>query len=91
MRLNRFLAAAGLGSRRSCDAMIASGSVAVNGSRVDKLATQVGPDDDVRVHGRPVRAARQAYLLLNKPRGYIVTRSDERGRRTIYDILSPEF
>jgi len=91
MRLNRFLAAAGLGSRRACDVLIASGSVVLNGSRVDKLATQVGPDDDIRVHGRPVRAARQAYLLMNKPRGYLVTRSDERGRRTIYDILSPEF
>ncbi|MEI6070935.1 MAG: pseudouridine synthase [Verrucomicrobiae bacterium] len=90
MRLNRFLAAAGLGSRRACDALIASGSVVLNGSRVEKLATQVGPDDDVRVHGRPIRPARPAYLLLNKPRGYLVTRSDERGRRTIYDILPPE-
>lgn len=91
MRLNRFLAASGLGSRRGCDALIASGAVAVNGSRVEKLATQVGPDDDVRVHGRVIHPSRPVYLLLNKPRGYVVTRSDELGRRTVYTILPPEF
>lgn len=91
MRLNRFLAAAGLGSRRSCDELIASGSVFLNGQRVEKLATQVAPEDDVRVHGRPVHLARLVYLLLNKPRGYVVTRSDERGRRTVYDLIPPEF
>ena len=66
MRLNRFLAAAGLGSRRSCDELIASGSVFLNGQRVEKLATQVAPDDDVRVHGRVIHVARPVYLLFNK-------------------------
>jgi 23S rRNA pseudouridine2605 synthase len=91
MRLNRYLAASGLGSRRACDALISSGAVAVNGSRVGKLATRVGPGDDVRVRGRIVRPSRPVYLLLNKPRGYVVTRSDELGRRTVYTILPPEF
>jgi len=87
MRLNRFLAAAGLGSRRSCEQLVASGRVVLNGRRVDNLATVVGPGDDVRVDGRPAQATTPTTLLLNKPRGYVVTRSDERGRRTVYDLL----
>jgi len=91
MRLNRFLAAAGLGSRRSCEEIIASGAVVINGSRVEKLATVVAEGDDVRVHGRIIRIARPVYVLFHKPCGFVVTRSDERGRRTIYDLLPPEF
>jgi 23S rRNA pseudouridine2605 synthase len=87
MRLNRFLAAAGLGSRRSCEQLIAEGSVVINGHKVVNLATQVSPDDDVRVKGRPVHTAPPVTLLLNKPRGFVVTRSDEQGRRTVYDLL----
>ncbi len=91
MRLNRFLAAAGLGSRRSCEDLISSGAVVVNGSRVEKLGTVVADEDDVRVHGRIIRVARQVYVIFHKPRGFVVTKSDERGRRTIYDLLPPEF
>ena len=91
MRLNRFLAAAGLGSRRFCEDLIASGAVVINGSRVEKLATVVAEGDDVRVHGRIIRVARPVYVLFHKPRGFVVTKSDERGRRTIYDLLPPEF
>lgn len=91
MRLNRFLAAAGLGSRRSCEELIASGAVVINGSRVEKLATVVADGDDVRVHGRIIRVAKPVYVLFHKPRGFVVTKSDERGRRTIYDLLPPEF
>ncbi|MFZ4597165.1 MAG: pseudouridine synthase [Terrimicrobiaceae bacterium] len=91
MRLNRFLAAAGFGSRRSCDALIASGAVAINGHYIDKLATVVQPDDDVRVNGRQARAALPVYLLFNKPKGVIVSKADERGRRTVFDMLPPNF
>lgn len=91
MRLNRFLAAAGLGSRRACEEIIASGAVVINGSRIEKLATPVADGDDVRVHGRIVRVAKPTYVLFHKPRGFVVTKSDERGRRTIYDLLPPEF
>lgn len=91
MRLNRFLAAAGLGSRRSCEDLIITGAVTINGRRADKLAIQVTETDDVRVNGRRVRVLKSAYILFNKPRGIIVTRSDERGRRTVYDYLPSEF
>jgi len=91
MRLNRFLASAGLGSRRSCEALVSSGAVSINGRRIQNLATQVADGDEVRVNGRPVRTAAKTTVLFNKPRHLTTTKSDERGRRTIYDILPAEF
>jgi len=91
MRLNRYLAAAGLGSRRSCDQLISSGAVVINGTRIENLATQVKEEDDVRVNGRQIHTATPVTLLLHKPRGFVVTRSDERGRRTVYDLLPAEY
>jgi 23S rRNA pseudouridine2605 synthase len=91
MRLNRYLAAAGLGSRRSCDQLISSGAVVINGTRIENLATQVNEDDDVRVNVRQIHTATPVTLLLQKPRGIVVTRSDERGRRTVYDLVPPEY
>ncbi len=87
MRLNRFLAAAGLGSRRSCEELILKGSVSVNGSYRRDLGTRVTPEDDVRVHGRSVRAIAPRTLLLNKPAGYTTTRSDRHAERTIFNLL----
>jgi len=91
MRLNRFLAAAGFGSRRSCDSLIASGAVSINGHYIDKLATVVQSGDDVRVNGRQAKAALPVYLLFNKPKGVIVSKADERGRRTVFDMLPPNY
>jgi 23S rRNA pseudouridine2605 synthase len=87
MRLNRFLASAGLGSRRGVEELIQSGRVRINGRVVEDLATQVGPEDSVKVRGRVVRAQQALHAVLHKPRGYLCTADDERGRRTIFELL----
>lgn len=87
MRLNRFLASAGLGSRRSCEELILKGSVSVNGTFRRDLATRINEGDDVRVNGRQVRSFATRTILLNKPAGYTTTRSDRHAERTIFDLL----
>jgi 23S rRNA pseudouridine2605 synthase len=87
MRLNRFLAASGLGSRRGVEELILTGRVRVNGRVVEDLATQVGPDDVVKVGNRVLHAEEPIHAVLNKPPGYVVTSDDERGRKTILELL----
>src|SRR5581483_2426542 len=87
MRLNRFLASAGLGSRRGCEDIIRAGRVVVNGKICTDLATQISPGDFVKVDGRKVRSQESLHILLHKPRGYLCTARDERERRTIFDLL----
>lgn len=95
MRLNRYLAACGLGSRRSCEQLIADGRVYLNGREVRDLATQVAEGDAVVVDGRPVKAASETTVILNKPPGFICTRRDELEdprreagvRETVYALL----
>lgn len=90
MRLNRFLAAAGLGSRRSCEELIRDGLVTINGKLCTELATQVVPTDSVKANGRLIHTEQPVYILLNKPAGYLCTHDDEHSaRKTIYDLLSP--
>ena len=69
MRINRFLAAAGFGSRRACETLVKDGKVSINGHFIRDLATTVDPDDDIRVSGKPARATLPAYVLLHKPKG----------------------
>ncbi|HUL03108.1 MAG TPA: pseudouridine synthase [Gemmatimonadales bacterium] len=87
MRLQRALARAGVTSRRNAEGLIRAGRVRVDGA-VASLGSSVDPERQrVSVDGRPVRPARAAWLALNKPLGYVVSRRDPEGRRTIYDLL----
>ncbi len=89
MRLNRFLASAGQGSRRSCEELILAGQVSVNGVVCTELATQVESSDVVKVGNRVLHSAPTRTLLIHKPRGFVSTASDEKGRRTVFDLLPP--
>lgn len=91
-RLSRFLAHAGVASRRRVEAFIATGRVQVNGVTVTEQGTRINPDTDlILVDNKPVRAtSRQIYLLLHKPVGYVSTARDPQGRPTVLDLLPPE-
>lgn len=88
-RLQKLLAAAGLCSRRTAEEWIAAGRVSVNG-RTASVGDRADPEtDEIRVDGRPLRsAADHVYLMLHKPRGYVTTLSDERGRRTAAELVA---
>lgn len=88
MRINRYLAAAGFGSRRACDELIRRGDVSLNGERVVSLSVLVDPErDEVTVGGAVVEGAEPTVLLvLDKPAGVMSTAIDTHGRRTVIDI-----
>jgi 23S rRNA pseudouridine2605 synthase len=91
VRLNRYLSLCGLGSRRGCEQIILDGRVMVNSKRVTELATEVSDDDHVTVDGKPVVVRAGLVVAFHKPRGYVCTRSDERDRQTIYDLLPGKY
>ena len=90
VRINRFLAMCGLGSRRTCEQLVTSGRVAVNGAVITSLGHRVLPSDKVIVDGEPAKPERELVVLLNKPRNILCTRADPMGRDTIYDLLPRE-
>src|SRR5262245_18688359 len=93
-RLQKILSQAGIASRRASEQLMLEGRVTVNGATVRELGTKAdAARDDIRVDGRRIRLPeRHRYLLLNKPRGYVTTRSDPERRRTVIDLVDvPEY
>ena len=86
-RLNKFIASSGLCSRRKADELIESGVVFVNGKKVTELVFLVQEKDKVVVNQKLIKPVKHEYYRFYKPAGYITTADDEKGRKTIYDIL----
>jgi len=88
-RLQKTLARAGVASRRAAERLMLEGHVTVNGVPIRELGTKADPAiDDIRVDGRRIKLPeRHRYILLNKPRGYVTTRSDPEGRPTVLDLV----
>jgi 23S rRNA pseudouridine2605 synthase len=92
IRLQKYLAEAGVASRRASERIIVEGRVAVNGTLVTELGAKVDPDRDrVTVEGVLVKSRRKLYVALNKPRGLVCSKNDEHGRPTIYQLLPNEW
>jgi len=87
VRLNQYLARAGFGSRRACEALILEGAVTINGHRLRELATRVSADDNVLVNGKPVKQPLSLVAILHKPVGYLCTSPEATNEKTIYDLL----
>ena len=87
IRLNKFLANAGLCSRREADEFITAGVVSVNGVVVTELGTKVKRSDEVKFHDQPVKIERKVYVLLNKPKDCVTTSDDPQERKTVLDLV----
>jgi len=91
VRLHKYLASTGAGSRRECETFIEQGRVSVNGKVVTKLGTKVDPTSDkILLDGERVAAEEKVYYILHKPAGVICTNSDERGRMRAVDVVRDE-
>jgi 23S rRNA pseudouridine2605 synthase len=93
VRLNRFLADCGLGSRRKVEALITAAQISVNGEICTDLSSQIDPSrDQVCYDGRVLSAeAEKIFIVLNKPTGYVVSQKDEYSRKTVYDLLPEKY
>ncbi len=87
MRLNRYIANAGVCSRREADTLILSGAVSINGIPITELGSRVGIDDKVAVGGESIKHEKKVYLLMNKPKNFITTVDDPLGRKTVLQLV----
>ncbi len=87
IRLNKYIANAGICSRREADTFIKSGSATVNGKIITEMGFKVTLDDEVRFDGALISPEAKRYVLLNKPKNYITTMDDERGRKTVMELM----
>ncbi len=88
IRLNKYLANAGVCSRRDADKYIEAGVVTVNGEVVTELGARVLRSDNVQFHGESVKMEKKVYVLLNKPKGYVTTSEDPQNRKTVMDLVA---
>lgn len=87
IRLNKYLANAGVCSRREADEFIQAGVITVNGKVVTELGTKVNRTDEVKFHDNPVTLEKKVYVLLNKPKDYVTTSDDPQQRKTVMDLV----
>ena len=87
VRLNKYLSNAGICSRREADVLIQTGVVSVNGTIVTELGYKIAPEDLVQYDGETINAETKRYVLLNKPKGFITTMDDPRGRKTVMSLV----
>ena len=87
IRVNRYIAMCGICSRRAAEALILKGAVSINNTTIRDLSIKVSKLDKVRVNGRLISVQKKQYILLNKPKDYITTVNDERGRKTVMDLI----
>ena len=88
MRLNKYIAASGICSRREADDLISAGLISVNGKVITQMGTKVSHSDDVRYNGERMKNERKVYLLLNKPKDYVTTTDDPKERKTVMVLIS---
>lgn len=88
-RLQKYMARCGIASRRKCESIITDGKVSVNGKIVYSLGSKIDPNKDkVTVNGKVIKPEdTKKYIMLNKPEGYVTTNSDEKGRKTVLDLI----
>ncbi len=88
LRLNKFIAHAGIASRREADDFIKAGLVEVNGKIITEMGYQVQTTDEVKYAGSIIKSETKRYLVMNKPKGFITTMQDDRGRKTVMNLIS---